>query len=533
MRQLTAVFSALPLALSLSCLQCNAQTAQLKSMQALTDSRRISSAVDHPVNDNGGNSPSSKDRPELQSAETNSPLRPAIRSDDNARYSSHPLTINEAIAIADGNYPKLLKARLQVTTTREGVTLRKINEYMPEALMQYQEVMASRNQISQIIYGSPVFPANPGPGLNAVSMRPLFFSGAGFNVDWQPLDFGLHKARINLSKANFAQAGQEARVTELDTAVSAGLNFLDTVVAKEQVKAAEENIRAFEQIKSSVDTQVRTKLRPGADSYLAAAELARARNSLVRAKLAEATALASLSNALGIAGQKIDINPGAINGYVEKETAVFKQPDFEKIPVMSAGKAYIATQIAQRHILSKEYYPTFHWLSGFQLRGSGLNIHAHDQSAAVHGVFPYIPNYQLAMIMNWNFLDFARLHEEKKMQNQRIRQAYLDLELVRNNLITEDLQTRAQLQAAYEIVENTRVQLQSAEMALSQAQARYNNGLSSVVALAEASQAMAQARLEEAQAHVGIWRVLLSMSALRGDLGPFLALTKSVQSGRQ
>ncbi len=527
MDQLRTASSILLMAFCFSSAVYPAQSAQLKSMQPLTDGRSIA-AVDQAVNDNAAGS-TAKNGIEKGAAEAQAQLRPAIRHDEQAIYSQHPLTINEAVAIADSNYPKLLKARLQVSTAREGVTLRKINEYMPEALMQYQEIMASRNQITQIIYGSPVFPANPGPGLGAISMQPRFFSGGGFNVDWQPLDFGLHKARINLSKANYNQASQEARVTELDTAVSAALNFLDTVVAKEQVKAAEENVRAFEQIKNSVDTQVKSKLRPGADSYLAAAELARARNSLVRAKLAEDLALASLANALGIAGQKLDINPGAINGYVEKETAVFKVPDYESVPVISAGKAYVASQIAQRQVLNKEYYPTFHWLAGFQMRGSGLNIHSREQSVALHGVFPYVPNYQLAMIMNWNFLDFARLHEEKKMQDQRIRQSYLDLDLVRNNLKTEDAQTRAQLQAAYEIVENTRVQLQSAEMALSQAQARYNNGLSSVVALAEASQAMAQARLEEAQAHVGIWRVLLSMSALRGDLRPFLTLTRSVQ----
>ena len=520
MRQFIVVSSFLALSFSNACLQCLGQTAHLKSLQPLTDKESVAAA----------NLPVSKNRKEDASPATGQmELRPAIRPNDNVSYTSHPLSINEAVAIAESNYPKLLKARLQVTTAKEGVTLRKINEYMPEALMQYQEIMASRNKLTQLIYGSPVFPGNPGPGLNTVSMRPLFFSGAGFNFDWQPLDFGLHRARINVSKATLAQTSQEARVTELDTGVSAALSFLDAVVAKEQVKAAQENVQAFEQIKNSVDTQVKAKLRPGVDSYLAGAELARARNSLIRAKLADDVAMASLANALGIAGRKIDINSGAISGYIEKQSSVFKEPDFDSVPVFSAGKAYIATQVAQKQVLSKEYYPTFHWLFGSQLRGSGLNIHAQDQSAGVHGAFPYIPNYQLAMIMNWNFMDFARLREEKKMQEQRIKQAHLDLDLVRNNLITEDQQTRAQLQAAYEIVENTRVQLVSAEMALKQAQARYNNGLSSVVALAEASQAMAQARLEEAQAHVGIWRVLLSMSALRGDIHPFLSLTQNVQ----
>jgi outer membrane protein TolC len=238
--------------------------------------------------------------------------------------------------------------------------------------------------------------------------------------------------------------------------------------------------------------------------------------------------LSNLANALGIAGQSIDINPGSLNGYVEREDTKFREPDLESTPLVAAGRATIGAQLAQRRVLDKQIYPTFHWLFGMQLRGSGLDIHAQDQSGNVFGLIPCIPNYQAAMIMNWNFLDFARLHQEKKIQDKRIRQSHLDLDLVRNNLKTEDFQTRAQLEASYEIVENTRVQLQAAEMALKQSQARYDNGLSSVVALAESSQVMEQARLEEAQAHVGIWKVLLSMAALRGDLKPFLSLTQKI-----
>lgn len=455
-------------------------------------------------------------------------LRPEIKPDSPADLS-HPLTIFESVAIANKNYPKVLKARVQVTAAKDTVSLQKINEYMPESLFQYQEIMASRNKITQVIYGSPVFPGNPGPGLNTVSMRPIFFSGAGFNLDWQPLDFGLHKARINLSKAGFMQATQDARVTELDASLSAALNFLDAVLAKEQIRAAENNVRAFEQIKSSVDAQVNNKLRPAADSYLSAAELARARNTLVRARLQEQVALSNLANALGVAGHKLEINPGSLSSYVEKEKARFAEPNFENTPLLASGRAAIAVQNAQRMVLNKQYYPSFHWLYGMQLRGSGLNIHAQDQSGNAFGFFPCIPNYQLAMIANWNFLDFVRLHQEKKIQDKRIEQSRFDLDLVLNNLKTEDFQTRAELEAAFEIVENTRIQLRAAEIALKQSQARYDNGLSSVVQVADASQAMAQARLEEAQAHISIWKILLSMSALRGDLKPFLALLQAAE----
>ncbi|MBX9720726.1 MAG: hypothetical protein K2X81_04980, partial [Candidatus Obscuribacterales bacterium] len=71
-------------------------------------------------------------------------LRPPIRLNEPS-IPAHPLSISEVVSIASGNYPKVLKARIQVNAARDAVSLQKINEYMPEGLFQYQEIMASRN----------------------------------------------------------------------------------------------------------------------------------------------------------------------------------------------------------------------------------------------------------------------------------------------------------------------------------------------------------------------------------------------------
>jgi len=121
-----------------------------------------------------------------------------------ARYEQnvldHPLTLPEAIAIAEKNYPAIIKAESQVKAAKENVKVQKLNEYLPESLIQYQELMASHNKLSQVIYSSPAFPAIQGPGFPNTNMQPDFYSGAGASIDWAPLDFGLHKARINLDR---------------------------------------------------------------------------------------------------------------------------------------------------------------------------------------------------------------------------------------------------------------------------------------------------------------------------------------------
>jgi outer membrane protein TolC len=202
------------------------------------------------------------------------------------------------------------------------------------------------------------------------------------------------------------------------------------------------------------------------------------------------------------------------------------------VPVLQVAKAALLTALAQKHVLNKEYYPVFHWLGGFQLRGSELSnaspiTTVNSRGAA--GIFPYAPNYQLAMIINWNFLDWFRLRAEKRVQDQRILEQRYQYDLVLNNLRTEDAKARARVRTAVEIARNMPIQVEASLMASQQAEARYKVGLSSVAQVAEANQALAQSRMQEAVARVGVWRAMLDVASVHGDLAPFVAEANSVQ----
>lgn len=74
------------------------------------------------------------------------------------------------------------------------------------------------------------------------------------------------------------------------------------------------------------------------------------------------------------------------------------------------------------------------------------------------------------------------------------------------------------------------IQVHAAEHAVQQAEARYKTGLGSVAQVAEANQVLAQSRMQEAIARVGIWRALLAVASVHGDLKPFLAEANRIQS---
>ena len=159
-------------------------------------------------------------------------LRQAIEKNN---LDGHGMTLKEAVDYAEKNYPNILKAQAQVNTARQSVHLQKLNEYMPDALFQFQEIMASHNKLNEVFFGSPVFPGITGPAFPNVNFEPMFSSGAGVSLDWAPIDFGLHKARIDMSKAQYKATQMQFGSTQLDVGLSTAGAFLDVVVAQEQM----------------------------------------------------------------------------------------------------------------------------------------------------------------------------------------------------------------------------------------------------------------------------------------------------------
>ena len=81
----------------------------------------------------------------------------------------------------------------------------------------------------------------------------------------------------------------------------------------------------------------------------------------------------------------------------------------------------------------------------------------------------------------------------------------------------------ARLRGARKVAANTPVQIRAAEDAASQAQARYQAGLGTIDAVAEAQRLQSQAEIDDALARLSVWRGLLEIATASGDIQPFLA----------
>ncbi len=459
-------------------------------------------------------------RPSIQPFTKGEALTLKVHKDVGA--PAQPFSLYKAALYASRNFPEILKKQAEVRASTREVTVQKIKEYNPYSLMSYQQVVATHNKETQILFSSPVLPPNPGPGLDFVSMMPQYFSGCGFILDWAPIDFGLHKARIQQAKVKLKYAQADYAVTQLDVVVQACSAFLVATVMQEQVKAANANVRRFQDFSRVVHSLVDADLRPGADASLADAQLANAQNDLIRARLQLDLALAEFAKSLGLAGQQVSIDPGAITVTAEPADLQTFSPQFDLHPFALRAKASILNEAARRRVLDKEYYPVFRWLGGMNFRGTSLDIHGKRQSANATGFATAVPNWNVGLVIDFPFMDIIRIQAEKKVVNERISAEQHNYDLILQQLKTDDVQSRARVKAAVQLAANMPIQVDAALRATRQAQARYEAGLATVAQVAEANQVLADSRVKEAVAKIGVWQALLAVAAVHGEVKPLL-----------
>ena len=92
-------------------------------------------------------------------------------------------------------------------------------------------------------------------------------------------------------------------------------------------------------------------------------------------------------------------------------------------------------------------------------------------------------------------------------------------------------EARAALDGARRIAENTPIEVKAARDTESQARARYQAGLATIVDVAEAQGLLVQAETDDALARLAVWNNLASLAAAQGDLEPFIQILHGKTQG--
>ena len=184
--------------------------------------------------------------------------------------------------------------------------------------------------------------------------------------------------------------------------------------------------------------------------------------------------------------------------------------------------AVIEEAKAQLRALERSYFPRFYLQGSAYARGTGAETNG-ALLGGLNGLAPSVQNYALGLTITFPALDLPAMQAREAAQAATVR-----AQTARYRQIATDLRARwnaavARLDGARKVAANTPVQVRAARDATQQATARYQSGLGNIDAVAEAQRLLTQAEIDDALARLSVWRSLLEIATVAGDIQPFLS----------
>ena len=455
------------------------------------------------------------------------PLICQAQSSPSQGQPAKTFTLEQAITYALTNYPAVRAALERVSAARGGVSLARTS-YLPRADTLWQSNRATRNNIFGLLLPQAIISPISGPALASTSNNSVWGSAAGLLFSWEPFDFGYRRATVEAARASQNRSNAEVAVTRLDVAVGATNAFLTLLAAERAVRAAKADVSRREVFAKSVHVLVNNQLRPGADASRADADLARARIGLIRAQEQEQISRAALAEALGIARTEVRIEPGHL---LELPPATaLAGPAISAHPVAIAEKARVEEARAREHLLDRSYFPRFNFQSTIYGRGSGANTNG-AFATGLNGLGLERMNWAAGMTITFPLFDFFSIRAKKEIEasNERAETATYDQTIQDLTGLSE--QARASLDGALRVAQETPIELHAARDTETQAIARYQAGLATIVDVTDAQSLLLQSEIDDALARLAVWQNLASVAAARGNLEPFMQLLQKSPGG--
>jgi len=442
-------------------------------------------------------------------------LRPATTAAQDSQLQQ--LRLDAAVELALRHYPSVRASQAQTAAAEAGIDVAR-TAYLPRVDMLWQQNLATRNNVFGLLFQQSVIPPISGPVLERSTLKGATGSAGGALLSWEPFDFGLRRANVELARASRNQAGAGVAVTRLDVAFAAADAFLGVIANEQLVRAAQATVDRMEVFARAVRKLVDSELRPGVDASRANAELAAARNQLIQAQQDAEISQATLAEAIGQAGAPVTTDAGpllTLPSPLSSET-----PDFAAHPLARSQAASLESAQARERVLDRSYFPRFNLQSTVFGRGTGARIDGSFDNSK--GLYPNTGNWAAGMTITFPAFDIFGIRARRRVESNNVLAEQARYDQTIQTLKTQDAKARAMVEAARSVAENTPVQLKAAQETELRARVRYENGLANVTEVAEAQRLLAQAEADDAVARLAVWRALLIAARAQGDLTPFL-----------
>jgi outer membrane protein TolC len=448
------------------------------------------------------------------------PIRPA-----------RPVTIEEAVDIALRNYPAINNKYFKLRAAKANVTLAK-TQYLPNINFDVQESGITANRANSTVMnnvsGFDTVPVDSGGATprGSISYQPLVNNLQGGNLNWLLVDFGLRHANDNFAYADARSARADLNLTRLDVAFDAADTYLTAVATKQIIRSTTAALDHMQAANLRAHTLVAEGLRPGVDAADFDYEVSRTKIALIKAERDRRIALVNLAEKMGVAARDLDI----ISDTVVQRPQAIKMPgpfDLSSHPLALFKTAEVNRWKAKQVVLDKAYRPHLWFNSSVWGKGSG--DYTNPIKPVAGGFLPEVFNYMVGASFSFPLMEYFPLKAQKQMARSNELAAKADFDLAIQVLEKKDARARILLAQSRQVADETPVLVQAARVREEKVLKRYSAGLTNMVSLAQAEKALADAEVENSLAQIEVWRSILALAYVQGDLKPFIEVVHTVE----
>ena len=440
-----------------------------------------------------------------------------------------PLTLPQALQVAQANYPALRAKRAAVRAAQADVCTNR-SAFLPQVSAQVQAVNSTMNQVRGAFIGGVAIPISGGIKTTPYDGRTNFSSLGALVIEWPAVTFGRYRADEARAEAavSAAQADFDQSVFEYQTQVADA--YLLALGAEKSVALQRANLTRAENLATVIRAGTRSGIRAGIDSSTTNAELARARLQVLAARQQAREQRTRLAGLLGQPAQDVQLDSMQFYSHLPQTAAGPPPGDTTRAnnPLLRAYARRITANEAQVQLLNANKRPSLNLLASTWGRGSGVADATNDRGDFVINSSPGagLPfkayDYMVGATLTWRATELIHSGRAAQAQQIRVEQARADYDQQTLQLATQQQNAALQVDLARQTALAAPVQLAAARQAYTQARARYDAGLDNLLVLTQATTVLNRAETDQALATNNLWRAVLLQSATSGSLSTLL-----------
>lgn len=413
------------------------------------------------------------------------------------------------------DYP-LLKAKRFESVAREDQVRYARSAAIPSIDAGYQVNYATYNNITGMATAQH-FVSISGPPSATNSSEAVLGSAGGLLMNWELFTFGQRRSKVRAAKAalDYQKADEQNEVFQHQ--VRTANTYLDLLVTHELIKVYQRNLSRSEDNVRIVRSLSGSGLRPGVDTALFQAELARAKVDLLNYERLWQAQQLQLSELLG--DLHVTQFP-ADSSYFSRLPVLPDPPGSTSHPLigLSAGKLKISQY--ERSTLQRSLYPKLSLWGTAYGRGSGIRYDGYVNSEDGLSLSRY--NYGTGLILSIPLLQFTKTRYQIRSQNAQIQADQERLNATTLQLTKQKQLAEVTLIHSIKIANETPAFFKASNYAYRGLLSRYNSGLLDYTELIQAQYALVQSEADLKKAYVEAWKALLYLSAVTGNLNVFV-----------